>query len=266
MRGERPVAKPRLAVRLPRATRLVFGPRAGETQPAALVGSDLLVEPREPRQVEGAAEIAELTPARERHRRRHRLELRRRLDGRQPLHRRRIRQARHADLPVAVGLRGEPRDRVVSVRALLPVGIEDTLRAEAPAHVLDRHHVARAGGAQREVGRRPLRLLAVRCPDESAGKRPARVGSSTSARSTTPSRMRTSTSRTIRTSAAHAGARGQCQLDGSAARARRPFMACRILAAPDRVTTDPWSLSLESAATSAPVRRQARARCPRWHP
>ena len=93
--------------------------------------------------------------------------------------------------PSQKGSRGDPRDRVEAVASLLAVGIEDALGAVAAAHVLDHDHVARARGAHREVVLAPLGLLAVRaCGRGGRESAPGASGRSTSARSTTPSRMR----------------------------------------------------------------------------
>src|SRR5688572_8181559 len=72
--------------------------------------------------------------------------MRRRFQGGQPLHRARVRKAVCPDPAIGPGLPGRPFDRVVTVRAFLPVRVEVAIRGVAAANVLHHDRVAARDG------------------------------------------------------------------------------------------------------------------------
>src|SRR5688572_19176327 len=93
--------------------------------------------------------------------------MRRRFQRGQPLHCARIRKAVCPDPAIGPGLSGRPFDRVVTVRAFLPVRVEVAIRGVAAAHVLhDDRIAARDGFLVNAVAARRVLLAVGRAKDE----------------------------------------------------------------------------------------------------
>src|SRR5262245_19962157 len=84
----------------PFRARFPAGPRSGNIAPATLFGSDVVGNPGDPGEVEGAAEVEEMPRRRETHRRKNAGEVRRGLDGGEPLDGAGIGQARTSDTAI----------------------------------------------------------------------------------------------------------------------------------------------------------------------
>ena len=144
--------------------------RSATAPPAAIVRRDVLERPRQPRQVERAAEVEELPARREAHRRERADQMRRRLDCRQPLHRARIRQAGRRDRPVRPRLRRNPLDGVVAVEAFVTVRVEVAIANCTVRARPRRRPRSRARARPRQATRRDRPGLAVRRADEQHGR------------------------------------------------------------------------------------------------
>ena len=105
---------------------------------------------------------------RSRHHGKNRFEMRIVQQRHAPLRDPKIGAADHADLSVGPGLRGDPIQGVVAVRAFLIQSIEHAGRAIAPAHILHDHGVAMID--ERLVAGRKVGTFAVGSPDQNCGK------------------------------------------------------------------------------------------------
>ena len=158
--------------RLPRRARRCLGLRPGRAGPPAQVGCDIEPGPGQPRPVPDPARVPEVHRRGEGHRRHHRDQMRRRLDGGQPLDRAGIRQAEGADAAGGPGLRGGPLDRVETVLSFLCVGRELAAGGVAATHVLDDHGVAARHGLRHQLAVAGLGL-AVGCAVDQRGMAPS---------------------------------------------------------------------------------------------
>ncbi len=136
------------AVLAPPRARVTAGLRPADVAAPPVVRRDVVGRPRQPRQVERAAEVEELSRGRKAHGRERARQVRWCLDGRQPLHGARIRQAGGRDPAVRPRLRRNPLDRVVAVVALVLVGIERAGRIVPATHVLHDDRVAALDGLE----------------------------------------------------------------------------------------------------------------------
>ena len=130
------------AVRLPPLSRVFHGlGTCSHTAAASVVWRDVDGNPRQPRQIERAAEIEELARRGEAHRRKRADEMRRRFDGSQPLRGAGIGEPGRRNFSCGPRLSCEPLDRVVTVETFVLVGVEHAVRRIPPAHVLDDHGI-----------------------------------------------------------------------------------------------------------------------------
>ena len=104
-----------------------------------------LKQPTQDRGFENTSLMLEMTGVSKRHRRHHRDEMRRARRGGHPLHRSWVRETVGSYLPVDVGLRREPFNRIVAVRNFLQVRIESAPRLVLPTDILKRHYITTLG-------------------------------------------------------------------------------------------------------------------------
>src|SRR5712692_9910243 len=124
-------------VALPRRSGLVARSRPGKILASAQVGSDIEPDPVQPRTIEHAARIEEIARRRKRHRRNHRLQVRRVFHCREPLHRSRIGKSERPYVPIRPLLARSPFDRVVAVAPFVLIRRKLTVRGVPSPHVLN---------------------------------------------------------------------------------------------------------------------------------
>ena len=146
--GQRHPVRQRPLQALPLGARLAARPRPRQSAFHPRVRGDVVPDPGQPRQVPGAPGVEEVARRRKGHRRHHRLQVRRRLDRREPLDGAGVREPVGADLPGRPGLSGGPLDGVVAVGALVAV------RREPAAGVVTAPDVDQDDGIAGLQGRR----------------------------------------------------------------------------------------------------------------
>ena len=125
--------------------------------------------PRDPGQVEGTADVKKMPRRREAHGRENTGEVRRGLDGGEPLRGPRIGKAGSRDATVAPWLRRQPFDAVESVASFLAIRIESAVGLVTPADILDDDRVAALHGGACEGGVGAA-CLAVGCANQDRGR------------------------------------------------------------------------------------------------
>src|SRR5215467_9804460 len=103
--------------------------------PTANIRSDIEPDPINPGAVEHASRIDKIARGRKCHGGNHGFQVRRILDGRQPLHRPGIREAKRAYVSVRPRLLCRPLDGVVAVVALIAISVEFSVRSVASPDV-----------------------------------------------------------------------------------------------------------------------------------